>query len=170
MKKIVLLFSMLFMLGFSTLGLAEAKIGVVDVNRILLSTPQIKNMQTELKNQFDPRGQEIVKLQDTFRSDVERYRKDNLTMKKDMLKEVQQKLVDESKILQEKRMSLQRDFHAARTKALIPIYKQIENAVNKIAQEKKLDLVITKISLAYNASQFEITDQVIAEMSKVNHK
>jgi outer membrane protein len=167
MKKVALCFSVLLMLGFSSLCLADMKIGVVDVNKVLLTIPQVKNVQADLKKQFDPRNQEVISLQTILRGDVEKYRKNNASMKKEALKLEQQKLLDDGKKLRETQIGLQRDFINARSQALTPILKQIESTINKIAEEQNFDLIVTKISVAYNKAQYEITDQVIAEVSKL---
>ena len=170
MKTMVLFVGTLLMLGFFSLGFAEnvgVNVGVVDVNKILANVRQIKDIQADLKKQFDPRGQEIVNSQKAFRDNVEKYRQNNTTLQGEALRQEQQKLVDENKKSQDDQLNFRRDLIAAQNQALRPVLAQIESIVNKIAQERKFDLVVTKVSTAYNNPQFEITDQVIAEMEKL---
>lgn len=166
MKKIVLFFSALLMFGFSSLSLADIKISILDVNKVLTSLPQLKVIQTELKKKFDPRGQEVVNLQNAFRGDLDKYRQNSTNLQGEALKKEQQKIIDENRKLQETRVSLQRDLVAEQNQAVMPILQQIEGVVGKIAKDQKIDLVITKASTAYSNPQFDITDQVITEMKK----
>lgn len=167
MKKIALFVGAILILSFSLLVFAEVKVGVVDVNRVLANVQQIKNIQTDLKKLFDPRGQEIVNLQKSFRVDVERYRQNNTKLQGEDLRKEQQKLIDENNKLRDAQLGFRRDLVAAQNQALHPVLTQIEGIIKKIAQEQKFDLIVTRISTAYNNSQLEITDQVIAEMGKV---
>jgi len=166
MKTMVLLVGILLMLGFSSLGFAD-NVGVVDVNKILANVQQIKDIQADLKKQFDPRGQEIINSQKAFRDDIEKYRQNNTTLQGEALRQEQQKLIGENKKSQDDQINFRRDLIAAQNQALRPVLAQIESIVNKIAQERKFDLVVTKVSTAYNNPQLEITDQVIAEMEKL---
>ncbi|CAL7962614.1 outer membrane protein [Gammaproteobacteria bacterium] len=166
MKKLILSVSVLLVLSFSSIGFAEMKVGVIDVNRIFANVQQIKNMQANLKKLFDPRGQQIVNLQQSFRASIEKYRQDNTSLQGEALKKEQQKLVDENNKLQEEQLGFQRDLVAAQNQALQPVLAQVKGIVDRIAQEQKFDLIVIRVSTAYNNPQFEITDQVIAEMEK----
>ena len=166
MRTMVLFFSAVLMLVFSAVGFAE-NVGVVDVNKILANVQQIKDIQADLKKQFDPRGQEVINSQKAFRDDIEKYRQNNTALQGEALRQEQQKLIDENKKSQDDQLNFRRDLIAAQNQALRPVLAQIESIVNKIAQERKFDLVVTKVSTAYNNPQLEITDQVIAEMEKL---
>ena len=65
------------MLSVSSLSIANTKIGVLDINKVLATIPQIKNMQANLKKKFDPRGKQVINLQNSFRNDITNYRKTN---------------------------------------------------------------------------------------------
>jgi Skp family chaperone for outer membrane proteins len=52
----------------------------------------------------------------------------------------------------------------AQNKAVTDILKKIEGIINKMAADKKLDLIVAKASLAYNKKELEITDEVIKKL------
>ena len=61
MKKIVLGLMMLGFAGFSPLSWADAmKIGVVDLQKIVRSSPQIQSIQTKLEQKFRPRRDALM--------------------------------------------------------------------------------------------------------------
>lgn len=187
MKKIilvgaVLLTTYLIILGFSKTKIGEIYInkisanaiqtkkmyaGVVDVNRLLASIPQVKAIQDDIKNKFDARSKEVIDLQKSFLDNIKTYRQTSDSMEKEVLKKEQQKLVDENKKLEEMQVNFQRDLVAAQNEALRPVLKQIDDIVHRIAKEHNFDMIIAKTSTLYYNSQFEITDQVIAEMAKL---
>jgi outer membrane protein len=164
MKKLFCLVLTTVLIGFSSLGFADMKIGVLDLNKVLMNSPQVKSMQVNLKKQFDPRGQELLNLQKALQGDLDKYNKISSTLKGDGLKQEQQKILDEQKKLQDSRNVFQRDLITAQNQAMQTILKQVETVVNRIAANQKFDLIVTKISLAYNDPKLEITDQVIAAL------
>ncbi len=169
MKKIVLFVGALLMASLSSFVFAEMKISVVDLNKVFTDIQQVKDMQAMLKDKFDPRGKELVSMQDALRVDLDKYKQNNGKLKGGALKKEQQKIMDGNKKLQDARVSLQQDLAAAQNVAIAPILKKVEEVVGKIAQVQKIDLVITKTNVAYvnPGSQADITDQVIAEMKNV---
>jgi outer membrane protein len=166
MKKLVLFAGALLIFGFSSLVLAETKMVVLDINKVIASLPYLKDVQADLKKKFDPRGQELINMQNVFRSNLDKYRQNNVDLKGEALKKEQQKIIDENKKVQAVRTSLQQDLVTAQNQALTPILQQIKVVVDKIAQTQKIDLVITRNSAAYFNPQIDITDQVISEMKK----
>lgn len=169
MKKITLFIGALIMFGFSSLSFAETKIGVVDIDRILANSLQVQNAQIDLQNKFAPRIQDIIDLQNVFLNDIEKYKQNDINTPIDILQRDKDKLIDENNKLQETQFNFQRDVFTTRDKSLRPILKQVERIVNKIAQEQKIDLVISRLSTVYNNSQDEITIQAIADMGKLTN-
>jgi outer membrane protein len=169
MRKVGLFVSLLIMqvFLFSSVVFAEIKMSVIDVNAILSDLPQIKAIEAKLKGKFDVRGQEIVKLQNTFRDNLEKYRQINTTLKGDDLKKAQDKIIDENKRLQDAKASLQQDLAAEQKKEINPVLQQIDGVVAKIAKDNQTDIIVSKTSTAYVNPKYEITAQVVAEMNKL---
>jgi outer membrane protein len=165
MKKVFILASALA-LTLASAAFADTKIAVLDLNKVLASSPQVTDMQAQLKKQFDPRGQELVKMQKGIQSEIDQYNKNSPKMKSDELKKSQDKIIAEQKKLQEQQNTFQSDLVKAQNQSMQTILKKVEDIVNKIAADQKFDLVVTKVSTAYNDPKLEITDQVIAEIKK----
>jgi outer membrane protein len=166
MKKIISFVCAVLLFGFASAGFAEGRVGVLDLYKVLSTAPQIKSMQDDLKKQFEPRGKEIGDASKILRDDIEKYNKTNTSLKSDTLKVEQQRIIGEGKKLRDSRIKFQQDLIDAQNKAMQPILKQIESVVNRIAAEQDFDVVIAKISTAYNKPKYEITDRVIDEMQK----
>lgn len=164
MKKIVLFLSSVMVMLFSVSGIAETKIGVVDVNKVLNELPQVAKMKDNIKKKFDPRGRDFVALQNDLRSKLDEYKKNNTKLDKKELKKEQQEIIAENKKLIKERADLQRDLVAAQKGALLPILQDLAGVVGKIAKKQQFDVVINKTGTVYSNPKLEITDQVIAEM------
>lgn len=143
-----------------------AKIGVVDLNKILLDSPQLNAAKTDLKKKFDPREKELNDKQKSFQKSIEDFSKNSPTMKPADKEATQKSIMDEQKKLQELQSKFQSDLSAEQNKLMGDILKKIETIVNKIAANKNFDLVITKVSTAFNKKELEITDEVVKEMKE----
>lgn len=166
MRKILLVVTTMVVVMFSTAAMAETKIGVIDLNKILLESPQLTTAKADLKKKFDGREKELLDAQKKFQGDIEGFNKNSTTMKEDAKKEAQDKIIGQQKKLQDLQTKFQNDLTTAQNDIMRDILKKVESIVNKTAEDKKLDLVITKISTAYNKKELEITDDVIKQMKK----
>jgi outer membrane protein len=164
MKKLYTILCFVLLMGFATVGLAEMKIGVLDLNKVLANAPQVKAMRDNLKNQFDPQGKEIASLRDALKQEVDNYNQTNASLTPAKRKEVQLKILDENKQLQAKQFSFQRDLIATQNNLMRPILQKINDVTANIAHQQKFNLIMVKTSMAYNDADLEITDQVLAEI------
>lgn len=137
-----------------------ARIGVIDLNKVLLDSSQLADAKTKLKKRFGPYEKELDDLQRKFRTSIEMFSKNSPTMKSDDQKKEQQKIIAQQKELQEKQAKFQEDVTAAQNDVMKSVIKKVEEVVAKVAVEEQLDLVITKASLVYNKKEFDITNSV----------
>lgn len=166
MKKFLMGVVAAVSLVFGMSVFADTKIGVVDLNKVMVDSPQVEAAKKQLKDKFDLREKKLVEAQKDFQSEVEKFSKESPTMKDDVKKAAQQKLVDKQKKMQEDQAKFQSDLNTAQNDALKDIVKKIEAVVSKIATDKKFDLVVAKASTAYNKPEFDITSEVISQMKK----
>jgi outer membrane protein len=166
MKKMLVKSSVLACLLLSSFAFAELKIGVINVNKIFLESPQIAAADKDFKKKFDGRSKEITDLQKDFQKSVEAFNKNSTTMKDDVRKAEQQKIIDQQKKLQEMQTKFQNDTNSTREDTLKGFQKTLESAVSKVAKDKGFDLVVFKASLAYNKDNLEITDDVLKVIKK----
>jgi outer membrane protein len=166
MKKTLIAVSAAFGLLLGSTAFAELKIGVINVNKIFLESPQVAAAKADFKKKFEGREKEITNAQKDFQKTIEAFSKNSPTMKADVQKVEQQKIMDQQKKLQEMQMKFQNDANNAQEDALKDFSKKMETVVSKVAKEKGLDLVVAKASLAYNKDELEITNDVLKQMKK----
>lgn len=145
---------------------AGPKIAVVDLNKVLLESPQLAKAKASFKKKFDAREKEVKAAQEKFRSAIETFSKNSPTMKPDVQKAEQQKIIEQQKKLQEMQAKLQEEATFAENNLLKELVKKAEAVINKLASERQYDLVVAKASLAYNKKELEITDEVSKLLKK----
>ncbi|CAL7961988.1 outer membrane protein [Gammaproteobacteria bacterium] len=166
MKKFLITMSVVALFAFGTQAFADMKIGVLDLNKVMMDSPQLEIAKKALKGKFDVREKEMLAAQKAFQVDIEAFNKNSPTMKANDQKAAQQKIISQQKDLQEKQTKFQKDLSDEQNSAMKDIVKKIEGIVNNIAVSKKFDLIVAKAATAYNKPELEITDEVVKQMKK----
>jgi outer membrane protein len=166
MKKFLIALSAAAICVFGMQAFADLKVGVLDLNKVMMDSPQLEVAKKSLKGKFDVREKEILAAQKAFQTDIEAFNKNSPTMKTDDQKATQQKIIAKQKELQEKQTKFQKDLSEEQNNVMKGVVKKIEEIVNNIAKDKKFDLIIVKGATAYNKPEFEVTEEVIKQMKK----
>lgn len=166
MKKFLFIISSIVLFSFGTVACAHTSMAILDLNKVMMDSPQLEVAKNKLKKQFDAREKELMAIQKTFQTDIEAFNKNSATMKEGDKKVTQQKIMDQQKKLQDMQTKFQNDLNTAQNDAMQNIVKAVEGIVKKIATDKKLDVVFAKAGTAYNKPELEITDDVIKQMKK----
>jgi outer membrane protein len=167
MRKIIAVFVGFLAFSISTAVFAvDYKVGIVDVNKVLASTPQVEAMKTKLKNQFEPKMKDVTAREKTLKADLEKYKKDSSIMTAKERDALKNKIEKEQDKVIKLRSNFQKNFMEAQNQAQQTILKQIQDAVNSVGAKQKFDLIFVKDTVAFNLPTFDITDLVIELMKK----
>jgi outer membrane protein len=167
MKKMLLWSLALFFAGMTNLALAaDFKVGVVDIQEVLQKYGKVQQAEDQLKKQFAPQQEKLASLQKQFADDMTKYNRDSAVMKDADKKAAQDKLMKQQDDLRKQQMDIEKQFVAARDDKMQAILKDVKDAVNNIAQQQKLNLILVKGSVAYNDDSLDITDQVVKALKK----
>jgi outer membrane protein len=150
----------------NTKATASTKIAVLDLNKVLMSSPQLEAAKAKLKKEFDPRGKKIEEAQNKFQNDIQAFGKNSPTMKAEEKKAAEKSLKEEQKKLQELQTSFQKDLESAQNSEMQSIMKRVEKIVAKIAVEKDVDLIVAKSSVSYNKPDLDVTNEVVKQVKK----
>jgi len=165
MKKILLLvLSIGLFLSFSVAQADNLKVGVLDVQKVMQNCSQVSAMQAKLKKQFAPQEKKITVAQKQLKADFDKYNKNQAVMKDADKKAMQKKILAEQSSLRDLQVKFQQQLIAAQRQGMQSVLKDIEDAVNDVAKDQKLDLVLTKASVAYNNPDLDVTDKVIKKL------
>ena len=140
---------------------AQAKVGVVDVQRAVASTEDGLRAQATLKKLFDSRQQELNKKQ----TDLQKQREDIDKQAKVLPKDALTKRVDE---WQKQMMDLQaifleynKELEKKQKELTDPVFGKVLEIVKRIATSENIDLVLDKATVAYVRTDLDLTDKAI---------
>lgn len=143
---------------------AQVKVGVVNLQKAIVDTAEIKKAQADLEAKYKPRQDEGVKLQQDLQQLQTQLQSGKLSAQgsQDAQFEVQRKQRD----LQRLQDDLQAEVNNDRQQILQRVGQRMSDIVKKIAEAKGLDLVIDTSNAVYFKPALEITPEATAEYDK----
>ncbi len=145
-------------------GLAQTKIAVVNSQKALLDTAEIKKAQLDLEAKFKPRQDQMAKLQKDLQDIQTQLQSGKLNEigVQDLTAQGQRKQVQ----LQRLQQDLQADVDSERNDILQRAGTRMQEIVKKMANEKGLDIVIDTSNTVFYKEALELTAEAVAGYNK----
>jgi outer membrane protein len=143
---------------------AQIKVAVINTQKALLETDDIKKAQLAMEAKFKPRQDQMVKLQKEL-EDIQAQLssgKLNELGTQELNAEGQRK----QRELQRDQQDLQEDVERERTEIIQRAGTRMQEVVKKLADEKGLDLVVDTANTVFYKASFEITTEATAAYNK----
>lgn len=145
---------------FPALASAQTKVGVINLQRAILETAEIKKASADMQAKYKPRQdgleqlqKELAELQAQLQNPkITTAQQEDLTARGQKAQRDAQRLNDD----------LQADVERDRNQILQHAGQQMTDVVKKLAGEKQLDVVVDVTSTVFFKPALEITDAAIA--------
>lgn len=145
---------------------AQAKVGIVDVQRAILGTAEIKKAQTDLETKYRPRQESMAKLD----RELQQIQGQLQSMAGKLTPQAEQDLQTQGqrkqRDLQRLNEDLQGDVDRERNEILQKASRNMTDVIKKLAEEKQLDVVIDKANTLFAKDALDITTDAIASYDK----
>ena len=160
----------LFLLGIAFLGIAGAqvKIGIVNSQKALLATADIKKAQQDLETKYRPRQDEIQQLQKDLQTLQPRAQTQGNTLSAAAAQDLQDQIQTKQRELQRKGQDLQDDVNQDRNDILQRAGARMQDVVHKLAEQKGLDVVIDSTNTLFYKATLDLTNDAIAAYDQAN--
>jgi outer membrane protein len=158
-----LLFAVVALAGIGAAN-AQVKIAVINTQKALLDTDEIKKAQLDLEAKFKPRQDQMIKVQKELEDIQAQLQSGKLNElgTQEITAEGQRKQRD----LQRLQQDLQDDVQSSRTEILQRAGTRMQEVVKKLADEKGLDIVVDTANTIFYKATFEITTEATAAYNK----
>jgi outer membrane protein len=160
--------SVSLLLVLAGLALAQtpspAKVAIINAQKAVADTEEIKKAQTALEAKYRPRQQAIENLQRELQTIQQQAAAPNLAPAREA--DLQATFTQKQKQLQRLGEDLQADVNAERQDVLGKAGRQMTEIVKKIAEERGLDVVIDVTNTLYYKPTLEITAAATAAYDK----
>ncbi|WP_245539887.1 OmpH family outer membrane protein [Spiribacter salinus] len=163
-----LLLMLIFFLAVSANGVSadeSLKIGYVNPGRVSDEAPQADAAREQLQEEFAPRDEEILSMQDSLRALEDRLAEQRLSLGQDEQEEMQQQIVVQRRQIQRQQEAFREDFNMRRNEALGDLQRRILRVVSEFAEEQSFDLVVSD-GVVYASDQVNITDRIIQRLQR----
>lgn len=142
-----------------------AKIGVVDLQKIMQTSSQMKDIQQKLEKEFKPRRDKLVAMEASLKSDMEKFKRDGAVMSATQKKEMEKKIIASQQQFERDGQQYQQELSTAHNEAMEGLYNKVRAAINKIAKEDKYDIIVQKDAAPFSADALDVTDKVVKAIS-----
>jgi outer membrane protein len=141
---------------------AQAKVGVVNVARLLQEAPQAQAASQALENEFANRRRALENQQKDLKAREERLQKDGATMSEADRRNQEKALRDGQRELARKQNEFLEDLNVRRNEALGQLQRSVLQEVQTYAKSAGLDVVVA--DALYASPAVDITNQVLAAL------
>jgi outer membrane protein len=162
MKRIVTVLAIA--LASAGIGAAQTKVGIVSVQRAISETAEIKKAIVDVTSKYRPRQEEIQKLQAELQNLQQQLGSGKLSPGAEQQARSEGQFKERQ--LQRKDQDFRDDFDRERQDIINHAAQRMQQVIQKIAEEKGLDVVIDSANTVYSKPALDVTDEAIAAYDK----
>ncbi|MDF1646358.1 MAG: OmpH family outer membrane protein [Legionellaceae bacterium] len=155
------LLALFFSVGAAGVFADAPKIAVVDLQKIMQTSDEMKTIQAKLEQEFKPRRDKLMGMEADLKTDMDAFKRDSAVMNQAKRKAAEEKIVATQQQFEREGQQYQQELSAAHNQAMEQFYNKIRAAISKVAQEKKYDLVLQKDAAPFSIEKLDVTDRVI---------
>ena len=151
--------------GFYTLATnaADLKIGFIDAERINRESTPADQASKRLEKEFQPRVQELQRLEGQVKSAQAQLEKDALTLSENDRRKREQDLSRQIVDLQRKQREYTEDLNLRRNQELAGLLERANKIIRQIAETEKYDLILQEA--VYRSPRVDITERVLKALA-----
>jgi outer membrane protein len=151
---------------FSTVASAQIKVAVINVQKALADTDELKKASADLARKYQPRQDEMDKLQKDLETIDAQLNSGKLNAQ--ATQELQAKGTREQRDQQRMADDMQADVEKDRQDILAKMSQKMQDVINKLAEDKGLDMIVEASQTLFAKPTFDITADATAAYNKAN--
>lgn len=166
MKRVGQFFVTLLLTVVAATAFAEnIKIGIVDLQKIMQTSSQMKAIQQRLENEFKPRRDKLVAMEDNLKRDMEKFKRDNAIMNAKEKKELERKIIAAQQTFERQGQQYQQELSSAHNEAMEELYNKVRKAIKIVADSQKYDVILQKDAAPFASDKLDITPEVMKNIT-----
>lgn len=150
--------------GANAQTIAPAKVAIVNVQKAVVDTQEIKKAQAEMEAKFKPRQDAITNLQNQLQNLQQQMNAPNVTPERQA--QIQSEGQDKQKTLKRLTDDLQSDVDQQRQDILGHAGRQMQEVLKTLAEQRGLDVIIDVSTTLYFKPALDITTEATAAYDK----
>lgn len=144
-------------------GAADMKVGFVDAERINRESTPADQASKRLEKEFQPRVQELQRLEGQVKAAQAQLEKDALTLGENERRKREQEMSRQIVDMQRKQREYTEDLNLRRNQELAGLLERANKIIRQIAESEKYDLILQEA--VYRSPRVDITDRVLKALA-----
>ena len=161
-----LVFFLVLIFGLASNASAALNVGYVNAARLLEDAPQARAATQTLKEEFSPRQDSMLELQNTLKKMQERLTRDAAIMSESERKKLGLDILARKRELQRSQDAFREDFNIRRNDALGKVQDLIKGAIEKVGKQSNYDHIFFD-GISYANPELDVTDEVLKRLIKM---
>lgn len=146
-------------------AMAEMKIAVVDIARILEESPQAQKARTQLEKEFAPKEQKLKAIQDKIIQLEQKMARDGAIMSESQRTSLERDIIAERRDFKRTQEEIQEDLNFKRRQLLQNLEQEVGKAIEEYSKANKYDLVLSQ-GIVYWDEKIDVTDAILKKLKK----
>ena len=159
------LIALLLVISGGSVFAEGTKIGVVDLQKIMQTSSQMKSIQAKLESEFKSRRDKLVAMEDGLKKDMEKFKRDTAIMSQTQRKDLEKQIVGTQQQFEREGQQYQQELSTAHNEAMEEFYNKIRAAIAKVAESEKYDLVFQKDAAPFSVDKLDVTAKAMQEIN-----
>ena len=159
-----ILIALVFTMGSAFAYADGTKIGVVDLQKIMQTSKQMKAIQEKLEKEFKQRRDKLVAMEDGLKKDMEKFKRDSSVLSPNQRKALEKKIVGTQQQFEREGQQYQQELSTAHNEAMEEFYSKIRAAIAKVAARDIYDVVLQKDAAPFSSDKLDVTAKVMQEI------
>lgn len=165
MNKIIKFASIIIVfVFFSTLILANNKIAIVNIAKILKYMPQIKEIETHLENEFKERFYNLQNQEILLKEKIKNFKKKNIKINNNDKNEEEIGIIKEKEYLSVNVQNFEKDHNKRYNEERNKILILIKSIITNFAKKEDINVIIDINSIVYADDKKDITISLIEQI------
>ena len=120
----------------------EIRIGFINTDRIFKEANTAKQAQAKLEQEFSKREKDLVDVEKSFKSAVEKFEREAPTLSESQRMTRQKQLGEQDRDFQRKRREFQEELNARKNEEFQQVLERANRVIKQVAEAEKYDLVL----------------------------
>jgi outer membrane protein len=143
-----------------------SKIGVVDLQKVVQTSDQMKTIQQNLQTKFKTRRDNLVSMEEKLKNDMAQFKREGSVMGNGQKREMERKILSAQQTLEREGQQYQQDLNLAHNQAMEDLYQKVQAAIASIAADQHYDIVLQKDAAPFAVSKFDVTALVLKKLNQ----
>jgi outer membrane protein len=165
MKKTLSIVALLFVTNFA---ISQSKVAHVDSQKLLDTMPSRALALKEIKDIEDEFKTELQTMYEEYEKTRAKLEAERSSLSPTIIKSRENSLMGLGQRIQEREQTIQNELQIRAQELNQPIFERVKQAVDIVADRKKLNYVIDGSNMLYTKGGMDITSEVVVELLKLD--